>query len=90
VAVVELPGDEPPVVAPVEQSAANPLGHPVELGGQPAELGEPHPVMLARNGLLASAPRRPGARAAEAAREPAIGCYGQVEAAQVWSASAWA
>jgi hypothetical protein len=62
----------------------------VELRCEPAELGEPHPVMLARAEASGLRSPEPGSRAAGAAREPAIDCYGQAEPAQVWSASAWA
>ena len=47
VAVVELPRDQAPAIPPVEQPVAATLGDTVELGGEPAEVGDPHQVMVA-------------------------------------------
>jgi hypothetical protein len=55
VAVVELPGDEATVLAPVEEPVASALGHAVELGGQAAEVVERH-----RERLIIPAPRSSG------------------------------
>jgi hypothetical protein len=42
VTVVELPSDEPPAVAPLEQAVPLPLADAVQLGGQAAEIAERH------------------------------------------------
>jgi hypothetical protein len=43
VAVVELTRDQAPAVAPLEQAVAATFDDTVELAGQAADVGEPHP-----------------------------------------------
>ena len=41
-AVVQLAGNQAPLIAPLEQTVAATLGDTVELSGQPAEVDKPH------------------------------------------------